>query len=148
MYDTPAFWCTLLILLPATIIDIKRREVPHWVWVSLLLLGFGIALSGTGPQGFGAAALGMLIGFGLGALLFASGGFGGGDAKLLAGLGAIFGPLGVLVLVIYVAIAGGVAAMVAHMRGWKEFPYVPAITAGTLIFLIGNGRLPHEWFQN
>ncbi len=55
---------------------------------------------------------------------------GGGDAKLIAALGMLVGPVGLLIVLFGMAIAGGVLSLVAICRGQRDYAYVPAITAG------------------
>ena len=81
-------------------------------------------------------SLGLLLGFGIGAALFWMGGFGGGDVKLLAGLGAVLGWKGELGVMFYMAILGGALALVAKARREREFAYAPAIALGLLAFIL------------
>ena len=67
--------------------------------------------------------LGLSFGFSIGFVLFWLGGFGGGDVKLLSALGAVLGFKGELGVLFYVAILGGVLALVARMRREKEYAY-------------------------
>ncbi len=96
----------LLALLIGTYTDLKVREVPDWVSYGLIISGLAIRLAaaivagataGTGSMGWLAA--GKLFGIDLlwflafvliAYLMFYSGQWGGGDAKLLLGLGIVF----------------------------------------------------------
>ncbi|MBI2669332.1 prepilin peptidase [Candidatus Woesearchaeota archaeon] len=81
-------------LLIATYTDLKTREVPDWLNYGLLIAVFGvraiysiegewhILLSGV---------LGFLVSFGLASLFYYTHQWGGGDSKLLMGLGAAIG---------------------------------------------------------
>jgi prepilin peptidase CpaA len=87
--------------------------VPAGIAGVLLHTGFG-GLSGAGT-GVGGAA----VGFGLFFPLFALGGMGAGDVKLMAALGAWLGPAGAAWTALYAAIAGGVMAVVVGLaRGY------------------------------
>ncbi len=75
-------------------IDIKSHEVPDWLTYSLVALGISFAA----VMSFFLrdltvvwSVVGALLGFGLGAALYYTAQWGGGDAKLLAGVGAILG---------------------------------------------------------
>jgi prepilin peptidase CpaA len=117
----------------ATVCDFRTREIPDWI--SAVLLGFGLIavwLNWT-PLSFPESALGTLIGFAITAPLFHLGGIGGGDVKLITALGSILGPAGLLSALFWVAIAGGVLALVAKLRGQSDFAYVPAIFIGVVI---------------
>lgn len=75
--------------------DLKTREVPDALSSGLIATGFAAAILRIS---FGApigvlinTTLGFAFGYGVGALLYFAKQWGGGDAKLLAGLGALFG---------------------------------------------------------
>jgi len=133
----------LALLAVATLHDLKSREIPDWI--SALLLGWGFVLAAvTGNvAAWTALALGVLVGLALTAPLFWLGGLGGGDVKLIAALGACLGPWGLLQTLFWVAVAGGVLALVAKWRRQADFAYVPAILAGLLAYCIQSGVLPH-----
>ena len=78
----------------------------------------------------------MGIGLSIGSILFLTGGFGGGDVKLLTSLGAILGSRGELGVLLYTAIFGGVLALIARFRGQREYAYAPAIALGLLTFIV------------
>jgi len=80
--------------------------------------------------------LGLAVGFAAGAILFALGGLGGGDVKLLAALGAILGFKGELGVLFYMALAGAVLALLARLRKQREYAYAPAIAIGLLAFIL------------
>jgi Flp pilus assembly protein protease CpaA len=79
---------------------------------------------------------GMAIGLSVGLILFRTGGFGGGDVKLLTSLGAVLGVKGELGVLFYTAILGGLFALVAHFRRQREYPYAPSIALGLLAFIL------------
>src|SRR3989344_2478856 len=81
-------------LLIASIHDFRTREVPDLISFGLIALGLGIRLILSFSQGWqlfiqGVVGLGVMVA--LGYLLFHTAQVGGGDAKLLMGLGAVFG---------------------------------------------------------
>ena len=51
------------------------------------------------------------------AALFYLGGLGGGDVKLMAALGAVVGPMALLCDLFWMALAGGLLALVANLAG-------------------------------
>lgn len=156
---------TLTVLLAvASAIDLRTRRIPNALVVSGALLGLGLQAAlpaGRGlfdsfaPGGIGlsAALLAGVVLLAAGVLLWRSGLFGAGDAKLLAALGPYVGPAGVLPVLLYTLLAGGVLALVAaawrHGHLWlasraasspraaqptepARLPYALAITAGAL----------------
>ncbi len=99
--------------------DLAARRIPN-------LLTFGAALAGVvfhaylaGWSGAGAALAGWLAGAALFFPIFALGGMGAGDVKLLAAIGAWLGPAAVVWVGLFSAIAGGVMAVVLAM--WSGY---------------------------
>ena len=106
--------------------------------LSVLLLVLALAATGfhlhrvRWPDLLGGMALGLSIGL----ILFRIGGFGGGDVKLLTSLGAVLGFKGELGVLFYIAILGGIFALVARFRRQREYPYAPSIALGLLAFIL------------
>ena len=74
-----------------------------------------------GWSGLGLATSGWALGFVLFFPVFALGGMGAGDVKLLAAFGAWLGPWGVLWTALLAALAGGVMALaVSAARGYTR----------------------------
>src|SRR3989344_1697510 len=106
----------LIALLIASYTDLKTREVPDWLSYALIAAGLGIrAIFAAVLQDFRLVLYGIFgfalfwaIGYGM----YRLGQWGGGDAKLLMGLGALMGfqwPDGeVLTFLILVILVGGV----------------------------------------
>jgi Flp pilus assembly protein protease CpaA len=136
MAPIPILWIALAILAVATAFDLRSREIPDTLSVCLL----GLAAVATGFRlhdvGWVNLALGLGIGLGIGLVLFRLGGFGGGDVKLLASLGAVLGWRDELGAMFYMALWGGCFALVAALRKEREFPYAPAIALGLLAFIV------------
>ena len=84
---------------------------------------------------------GALLGLGLSASVFYLGGLGGGDVKLLAAIGAAVGPWALLSILAWMALAGGILALIAAARGKREFAYVPAIAVGVVVETVWPGGL-------
>ena len=121
---------TFLLLLVATACDFHNREIPDWISVVISIVA--IVSSLVGWLGIGllwvlaGGIVGLLVGYGL--FRFAE--LGGGDAKLIAALGLLLGPVGIFILLFGMAIFGGVLSLVAILRGQRDYAYVPAIAAG------------------
>lgn len=126
-------WIACAIVVLAAIVDIRRREISNHFPIALIVCAVvGAALGAIGWQSL---LLGSLFGISVGAVLFKLGAFGGGDAKLLAGIGACIGPIGLLWTMIYMGLAGGVLSVIAALRGAREIAYGPAIAAGLLVHI-------------
>ena len=85
----------ILALIIASITDIRTREVPDWLNFSLVPLGLGIRLIYSLTINDYSLIIAGLLGFGvffiLGLIMFYTGQWGGGDSKMLMGLGALIG---------------------------------------------------------
>ena len=86
---------SLAALLFGMITDFKIREVPDWLSFSCIFAGVGIAIINSiisGSWSFIINSLaGLALGVALGFLMYYTGQWGGGDSKLLMGLGALLG---------------------------------------------------------
>ncbi|MBI4738466.1 prepilin peptidase [Candidatus Woesearchaeota archaeon] len=84
-----------LALLVGTYTDFKIREVPDWINYALIMTGFGLRLIfSVINQDWSyiiAGVLGFAIFLGLALIMFYAGQWGGGDAKMLMGLGSLLG---------------------------------------------------------
>jgi prepilin peptidase CpaA len=103
----------LALLVWAAVVDIRCRRIPNWLTFSLILSGLMQSFTWARTVSPGAAFLGFLVGFGLTFLLFAIGAMGGGDVKLLAGIGAWLGPWPALTVFATEAVIGMVVVL-AH----------------------------------
>ena len=121
----------ILIGLVAAIEDIARRRVSNWIPVSALLAGV-IALSiERGWRGALSAAGGAVAGFLIFFVFYWLGGMGGGDVKLMAGMGAVLGVERLLEAALWTAGCGGLFAMIAIVasslrRRWTRSGTAPA----------------------
>lgn len=82
-------------LAAGSLTDLKTREVPDWINYGLVFSGLGLALLASVVYKDFSYLFKSLLGLGffffLGALLFYTGQWGGGDTKMLMGIGAIIG---------------------------------------------------------
>ena len=103
-----------IVLFIAALIDIKTEEVPDWLSLGLLAIGIVIAIvysileKSIMPLAYSLSAAAVL--FAGGYILYRAGQWGGGDAKLIAGIGAV---LGIKSMFLYgflfnILIAGGI----------------------------------------
>ena len=125
-----------LLLLLAAVVDLRTREIPDWISIAILLVGIAAAAFGWAGIRWWMVASGLVLGLVVGLVLFRFAGFGGGDGKLIAGIGAVLGPVGILFFLMWMALAGGVLALIAKYRGQREYAYGPAILTGYVGYLI------------
>ena len=135
---------SLVLLLPvvfALVCDLRTREIPDWI--PLVILAWACLATAVGLHEVTWIGLiaGALLGLGLAAVVFYLGGLGGGDVKLLAAIGAAVGPWALLSILAWMAVAGGVLALIAAARGKRDFAYVPAIAVGVVVETVWPGGL-------
>jgi prepilin peptidase CpaA len=95
--------------------DFTTQRIPNTITIA----GLAAALILRAPLGgdvFVEGLAGMAFAFGAGAVLYALGGVGGGDVKLLAGVGAFLGSGEVVGALSYSAILGAVFALLTVIR--------------------------------
>lgn len=108
----------LALLVWAAAVDLRDRRIPNWLTLSLLLSGLMQSLVVRSQLSISEAALGMLVGFGLMFVPFALGAMGGGDVKLMSGVGAWLGAMGVFQVFVIAAVVGLVIVLVqCSMQG-------------------------------
>lgn len=102
----------------AAAVDLRSRRIPNLLTFTLVITGLAQAVLFGVPVGTGDALAGLGIGFALTFVLFVMGAMGGGDVKLLAGVGAWIGPWPVIGVFAVAAIIGmGIVLTQAAMTG-------------------------------
>lgn len=107
-----ATWFLSVVLVEAAIIDGWKLKVPNWLTFHLAAGGVALAFWQGGTPGAIYSIAGLCLGLALLLPLYAVGGMGAGDVKLLAGVGAWCGPTHVLGAFVATALVGGVMAFV------------------------------------
>jgi len=96
--------------------DLRTRRIRNWLTLCLVVTGVAHSLMsarGFAPSvTFGDSILGTLAGFGLPLILFVMGALGGGDVKLLAGVGAWLGVTCVIEVFLAAAVVGMIIVLV------------------------------------
>jgi len=154
-------WIAILVGIAAVMDDLSRRHIANWIPVAALAGGFGWQIGTAGWSGALTASLGTAAGFAVFLLFYLLGGMGGGDVKLMAGFGALLGPMRLGEAALWTAGVGGVLAVLAigwkSLRGWIQrkpvmvlgtalteeeqqreasIPYAPAIALGVWLALV------------
>ena len=128
-------WLVSFVLVEAAIIDGRSLRVPNWLTYHFLAAGLAFAFCRGGSPFF----LSSLAGAGVGLLallpLYAIGGMGAGDVKLMAALGAWIGPWLTAGAFICSALAGALiaAAMIIYSgRMWRHLGMMHTIASEVL----------------
>lgn len=104
------------ILILAAWIDGKELRVPNWITFPMVLSGLVYSTCVGGFGGLGAGLLGMCVGLLTLMPLYAVGGMGAGDVKLMAGIGAWLGWEITLAAFCVSAVLGALMAVVMMLR--------------------------------
>lgn len=96
----------------AVVTDVRGRRIPNALTLCLAVSGLGIGVVSGGLGGLLMAIVGCLVGGLLFLIPAAKLGWGMGDLKLAAALGAMGGPFFVLWMGLYAMVAGGLFALV------------------------------------
>ena len=107
-----------IVLIVAAWIDGRELRVPNWITFPMILAGLVYSTSVGGFGGLGAGVLGMCVGLLTLLPLYAVGGMGAGDVKLMAGIGAWLGWEITLAAFAVSVIVGAVMAVIMVL--WKK----------------------------
>src|SRR4051812_47502192 len=109
--------------------DLRHRTISNWISLTGVLSGLAYHSSHRGWHGLATALEGAALGLGVFLVVYALGGMGGGDVKLMAAFGSLLGPSGILTAVVLICGIGGLmaAASLLIRRQQKAIPYGPAI---------------------
>jgi prepilin peptidase CpaA len=98
--------------------DLRTGRIPNALTLGAALAALVVSTWTDGLAGTGSSALGWLVALLLWLPLYALGGMGAGDVKLIAAVGAWLGAADVIHAALYAAIAGGgLAVGLAFVRG-------------------------------
>ncbi|MEM6535192.1 MAG: prepilin peptidase [Pseudomonadota bacterium] len=118
----------------AALRDLATLTIPNWLNLSLALSFIGACLLvQPGWETVGWHLVAGAIAFAISVALFASGVFGGGDAKMIPGIMLWIGPGGAMSFVYAMALAGGLlAVLVILARKWVPAHAAPGFAYETL----------------
>jgi prepilin peptidase CpaA len=141
----------VVIGLVAAIEDIARRRISNWIPITAFVAGLCCLTLNRGWRGALSALGGAVAGFLVFLVFYCLGGMGGGDVKLMAGLGAVVGIERILPAALWTAACGGILAAIcvgipAVRSIWTRtpsrtdrvdsIPYAPAIAVGMWLALV------------
>jgi len=123
MFGLDYWHIAVLVVVPATLvasaIDYRARKVPNWLNAGLAAAGLAVQSACFGLDGLITALLGLAVGLAVLIVPWAMHGMGAGDVKLMAAIGAWFGPLMTLVAFAAGAVIGGIIAVVMILAGGR-----------------------------
>ena len=108
---TPITAIVIAVATLACVTDLWSRRIPNVLTFGAAATAWTYHLLTAGWYGFVLSLAGCLVGALVFIVPFALRGLGGGDVKLMAALGAWLGPVAVIWLAVYAAIAGGIMAL-------------------------------------
>ena len=133
------------VLVFASVTDIRNHRVPNWLTFSGMVVGLASYFLTGGFGGLLFSAEGLILGFALLIPFYMAGGMGAGDVKLLAAVGALLGPFGVMKAFLCTALVGGAYAIILlAVSRWRNRTVTKyEARARTLIFKRNiEGRTP------
>lgn len=170
-----AMWIWVALMIAGSFIDFDHQLLPDFTTVGGMVLGVLLSLVITGYNFFfvddSASVLvrvspvllslgGLLFGFGLlwlvrcvGSFAFGREAMGMGDVFLMGAIGAIFGPVAVLVTLILSSVFGSVIGVVlillskTKLGKFTAIPYGPYICMGCLAWMFWGPKLVN-WYWN
>ena len=150
----------------AVITDLRERRIPNALTLPVVVAALGIGIVTGGVVGLAMAGAGLLVGGLLFLVPAAKLGWGMGDLKLTAALGAMGGPLFALWMGLYAMVAGGLCAVIwlkqqgklghvaagiqgdlhavqlPHARSGLSIPFAVPIAVGVVMALLVFPGLP------
>jgi prepilin peptidase CpaA len=106
-----AWWTSLVVLLAASVADVRTRRIPNWLVVPFLVAGLVARTVAGGMAGAGSSLAGAALACAFFALPCFLGAMGMGDLKLAAGVGAWILPGQLITAMVVTALAGGIMAV-------------------------------------
>lgn len=108
----------LVLVTAAAWFDLASKRIPNALTYSSWVLGLLLGVVYGGLAGLGNSALGFAAGFVPLLLLYIGGSLGGGDVKLMGGVGALLGfPAGLNALISSILVGGFFAAVILLWQG-------------------------------
>lgn len=114
----------VLVLVICFITDMKYQKIYNKVIFPTLVTALSLQLILNGFSGLKLSLLGFVVGFSILLIPYFLGGIGAGDVKLLALIGAIKGSIFALNTALYMAVIGGIIALIiilSHKESKKCF---------------------------
>jgi len=122
----------LALMLVAAVVDVRQRRIPNWLTLLMIATGLTHGWIAHGADGLFTSLLGLLAGASIPFVLFAIGAMGGGDVKLMAGVGAWLGAGPVLIVLVCEKVIGLVIVLI--QAGWQG--KLPALFSNSAVVAV------------
>ena len=159
-----AMWIWTALMIAGSFIDFDHQLLPDFTTVGGMVLGVVVngvsSLLNRSASGMLWSLAGLAFGFGLlwlvrwiGSKAFRREAMGMGDVFLMGAVGALFGPVAVLVTLILSSVFGSIVGVgmillsKAKLGKFVAIPYGPYICLGCLAWMFWGSRLVH-WYLN
>jgi leader peptidase (prepilin peptidase)/N-methyltransferase len=141
----------LLLIIPVTVIDFKHYIIPDEITLPFIVAGLGVSFF-PGAETPLQSLLGLLAGGGslyaigwIGTLLLKKEAMGGGDVKLMAAAGALFGAQNACIGIVFGALLGSVYGIVVILlkrtNSSNQIPFGPFLGAGLWAAVIAGQQV-------
>lgn len=148
---TPTLLLLTCISVPVVLTDYRQHRIPNALVLAGIVSGLLLHVSAAGITGAMLSGSGMVIGLICLIPSYLARSIGAGDVKLMAAMGAILGPVAVLVAFVLTLILGSILALAAMAnpesavheipRSRRSLPYAAAICGGSLAAPLALGGL-------
>ena len=128
--------------LTAGITDLRWRRIPNWLTYPGIVTAIILHSALGGWHGARLSLLGAALGLGLLLPFVLLRSLGGGDWKLIGGLGAFFGPQRLVIVLVFTLLINGVMALVFII--WKKRMGQTLRNMGRMIGAFGSFHLPGQ----
>jgi len=124
--------------------DLRSSRIPNALTFSGMGMGLIAHAWWGGVQGLLFSFEGLVVGLAIFLFLYASGGVGAGDVKLMGAVGAMVGPFGALISGLMAFLVGGVYALGAMCYAWGAASTGRKLVSATQGAILQGG---HVWTQ-
>jgi len=136
--------CLLGLLLMAVIVDVRERRIPNLLTSSGMVIAIIYQLYTGGYTGLLFSLQGLATGIALLLIPFVMGGIGAGDVKLLGMIGAFKGSIFVVGTFLWMAIWGGIIALVFLIMQRRLGETLKRLGHGLVLSRLSMVKLSHS----
>jgi prepilin peptidase CpaA len=127
----------IILLMICVVTDVRERKIYNNILLPFFLLALLYSFYNGGLTGFTFAIVGSIVGFSILLVPYFMGGMGAGDVKLLAVIGAIKGTAFVITTAVYMALIGGIIAIVLIINRKGVLFYLKQINTVAILGIQG-----------